>query len=45
MRLDLCFGSELEKYARDKGFNVVTHALETYGICPDCTKKRPELRD
>jgi Fe2+ or Zn2+ uptake regulation protein len=45
IRLDLCFGNELEKYARDKGFTEVTHAFEIYGVCPDCAKRKPGPRD
>ena len=37
-RLDLCFGSELEKYARSKGFSELTHTIEVFGLCPTCAK-------
>lgn len=36
VRLDLCFGAELEKYARTLGFSKLSHTIEVFGICSDC---------
>ncbi len=38
VRLDLCFGGELEKYARDMGYSEVTHTFEVFGVCRACAK-------
>lgn len=39
VRLDLCFGSELEKYAKGLGFTEVTHTFEIFGVCASCSGK------
>lgn len=36
VRLDLCFGGELEKYAQSQGFSELTHTIEVFGVCEDC---------
>ncbi|MGF1451628.1 MAG: Fur family transcriptional regulator [Opitutales bacterium] len=36
VRLDLCFGAELEKYARSLGFTQLSHTIEVFGLCADC---------
>jgi len=38
VRLDLCFGSELEKYAREMGYKDVSHTFEVFGVCRDCAQ-------
>ncbi len=36
VRLDLCFGQELEKLARQHGFSDLTHTIEVFGVCATC---------
>ena len=36
VRLDLCFGGELEKYAQSLGFSDLNHTIEVFGVCADC---------
>lgn len=45
VRLDLCFGGELEKYAREMGYTDVTHTFEVFGVCEDCTRRKIEPRN
>jgi Fur family transcriptional regulator, ferric uptake regulator len=35
--LDDCELQEIDRFARKKGFSNVTHSLEFFGLCPDCT--------
>ncbi len=39
-RIDACIGKELEEEARKRGFSQVSHMMEVYGICEDCTAKK-----
>ena len=34
--LDFCVADSLERIARQKGYQNVTHTLELFGICPKC---------
>lgn len=34
--LDLCVADSLERMARQKGYQKVTHTLEVFGVCPKC---------
>jgi Fur family ferric uptake transcriptional regulator len=34
--MDLCVADSLERIARQKGYQNVTHTLEIFGICPKC---------
>jgi len=36
-RIDACIGKELEEEARKRGFSEVSHVIEVYGICEDCS--------
>ncbi|MFP4203757.1 MAG: Fur family transcriptional regulator [Opitutales bacterium] len=36
LRLELCFGGELERYAANRGFEDLSHKIEVFGICSDC---------
>jgi Fe2+ or Zn2+ uptake regulation protein len=38
--LDLCVADGLERMARQMGYANVTHALEIFGICPGCQKRK-----
>lgn len=38
-RLDVCLGSELETRARERGFTRVSHVIEVYGLCAECSSK------
>lgn len=40
-RMELCFGSELEAYARSKGFSELNHMIEVFGLCDECESKSP----
>lgn len=40
VRLDLCFGAELEKYARSFGFSELNHTIEVHGTCTNCASQR-----
>ncbi len=34
--LDVCVADGLERMARQKGYQKVTHTLEIFGVCPKC---------
>lgn len=36
-RLDLCLASDLEKMAQKLGFSEISHVMEVYGCCEECT--------
>ena len=36
-RIDLCMGDEFEKVAEGFGYTEVSHVMEVFGLCPDCT--------
>lgn len=36
LRLDLCFGGELERYASSCGFEQLQHKIEVFGLCGEC---------
>ncbi len=36
--LDLCVADSLERMARQKGYQKVTHTLEVFGVCPKCAE-------
>lgn len=38
VRLDLCFGGELEKMAQAQGFSELSHTIEVFGVCGDCSQ-------
>lgn len=38
--LDRCDVSKLERLAREKGYDNISHTLEIFGVCPKCAKKR-----
>jgi Fur family transcriptional regulator, ferric uptake regulator len=35
-RLDVCIGHDIEDKAKAKGYSVITHVLEVYGLCDEC---------
>lgn len=37
VRLDLCFGGELEKLAKSCGFSELNHTIEVFGLCAKCS--------
>ena len=39
-RLDLCLARDLEKRARKIGFTEITHLMEVYGLCTNCSQVR-----
>jgi Fe2+ or Zn2+ uptake regulation protein len=36
LRLELCFGDELERYAATQGFKQLQHKIEVFGLCSQC---------
>ena len=38
LRLDLCFGGELERYASSRGFEQLQHKIEVFGLCGECVE-------
>ncbi len=38
-RIDLCMADELEKVGRSHGFRRLSHVMEVFGTCPDCSKQ------
>ena len=38
-KMEYCFISEIEQMIRDKGYSDITHSLEFFGICSECTAK------
>ena len=36
LRLELCFGGELERYAAKQGFEQLSHKIEVFGVCGEC---------
>lgn len=36
--IDMCFAQELEKHASKLGFSELTHTVEVYGLCEECSK-------
>jgi Fur family ferric uptake transcriptional regulator len=43
--IDVCVADSLERIARLKGYQKVTHTLEVFGICLNCsTKNSPNLK-
>ena len=39
-RVDVCMGEELEKIGKSFGFSELSHVMELFGLCPECSKKR-----
>ncbi len=37
VRLDLCFGGELEKLAKSQGYSDLNHTIEVFGVCSQCS--------
>ena len=37
--IEHCVAKEFEKFGRDRGYVNVTHALELFGVCPECQKR------
>ncbi len=44
-RMELCFGKELETYARSKGFSQLHHLIEVFGLCNKCESKHKNQKD
>ena len=38
--LDRCDVGKLERLAREKGYDNISHTLEIFGVCQKCAKKR-----
>ncbi len=38
LRLELCFGGELERYASSRGFKQLEHKIEVFGLCETCSE-------
>lgn len=38
-RIDLCVGRAVIETATTKGFSDISHIMEVYGVCADCTVK------
>lgn len=36
-RVDLCMGKELEEIGIGYGFTKITHVMEAFGLCPQCS--------
>lgn len=36
-RIDMCMGDELEKAAEGFGYTDVSHVMEVFGVCPECS--------
>ncbi len=41
-RIDLCLAHELEERANSLGYTQITHILEVYGFCPECSENQKE---
>ena len=39
-RVDACMGEELEKIGKSFGFSELSHVMELFGLCPECSIKR-----
>lgn len=39
--LDICVVDALERLVRDRGYQDVSHMLEFFGICGDCSEEKP----
>lgn len=39
-RIDVCMGEELEKIGKSFGFSELSHVMELFGLCPECSNKR-----
>ena len=39
-RVDVCMGEELEMIGRSFGFSQLSHVMELFGLCPECSKER-----
>jgi len=39
-RVDVCMGEELEKIGKSFGFSELSHVMELFGLCPECSRKR-----
>jgi len=44
LRLDLCFGGELERYASSLGFEQLQHKIEVFGLCQECVESGEKSR-
>jgi Fe2+ or Zn2+ uptake regulation protein len=42
LRLELCFGGELERYASDRGFEQLQHKIEVFGLCAECVDEKKD---
>ena len=38
--LDFCVVDVLERMAKKRGYTRLTHTLELFGLCPDCSAKK-----
>ena len=36
-KVDVCMGDELEKVGKALGFSELSHIMEVYGVCPECS--------
>ncbi|MEC7627714.1 MAG: Fur family transcriptional regulator [Verrucomicrobiota bacterium] len=36
-RIDLCMGEELEEAAQGFGYTEISHVMEVFGLCPECS--------
>ncbi len=36
-RIDLCMGEELEVAAQGFGYTEISHVMEVFGLCPECS--------
>ena len=39
-RVDVCMGEELEKVGIAFGFSELSHVMELFGLCPECTERK-----
>jgi len=39
-RVDVCMGEELEKVGKAFGFSELSHVMELFGLCPECTERK-----
>ena len=42
LRLELCFGGELERFASSRGFEQLQHKIEVFGLCQECVESEKE---
>ena len=39
-RVDVCMGEELEKIGKSFGFSELSHVMELFGLCPECSNEK-----